>query len=111
DDEGDAQVGAGEGRAGVEPEPSEGEDEATDDRHRQVMPRDRLWFAVDVLADARSDDDRSRQRDHASHCVHDPGTGKVNRAMSKVPVDSALGEEPASPDPVRVYAIRQRDPQ
>src|SRR6266704_3320328 len=56
DDEADAEIGAGERRAGIEPEPAEGEDERPENDHRDVVPRYRLRLAVHVLADPGPDD-------------------------------------------------------
>src|SRR5260370_41608394 len=75
------------------------------------MGGDRLWLALEVLPEARSDDDRASQGDEASHPMHDAGAGEVDRAMAEVPVDAALSQPASAPDPVRVDAIRQRNPQ
>ena len=54
-DHADAVAGAGQGAAGVEPEPAEGQDERAGDDHRDVVAEDRARVAVFVvLADARA---------------------------------------------------------
>ena len=54
-DERNSQVGAGQGRARIKPEPTEGQNERADANHRNVVARNRPRLAVDVLADARAD--------------------------------------------------------
>ena len=46
DDEADAQVGAGQGRARIEAEPAERQDERAEHDHRDVVPGHRLRLAV-----------------------------------------------------------------
>ena len=65
--------------------------------HRDVVAGNRLRLAVDVLADARTDDDAAGQGDDAAHRVHDAGAGEVDRTVAQAPVDAQL--EPASRRP------------
>src|SRR5207237_9144518 len=104
DHEADAQIGAGERRSRVEPEPAEGEDKRAEADNHQVVRRHRLGLAVDVLADARTDDDRSRQGDDAPHGVHYARAGEVDSAVAKAPVETALRKPAAAPDPVGIEA-------
>ena len=60
-DEADAQVGAGQRRARVKAEPTEGQDERSEHDHRHVVARHRLRLAIDVFADARANHHRARQ--------------------------------------------------
>src|SRR6266481_6770296 len=111
DDEADAEIGPGERRAGIEPEPAEGEDERPEDDHRDVVPGYRLRLAVHVLADPWPDDDRAGKADDAAHAVHHARAGKVDRAVSEAPIDAALREPAAAPDPVGVDTVGQRHPE
>jgi hypothetical protein len=42
--------------------------------------------------------------------MYDTRAGKVDCAMAKTPIDAALGQPAAAPEPVRVDAVWQRDP-
>src|SRR5437762_9592694 len=87
--------------SGVEAEPAEGEDEAAEQHHRDVMARDRVRRAVAVeLADARADDHRDRERGEAADGVHDPRAGEVAVAVAELEVAAELREPPAAPGPV-----------
>src|SRR4030095_1486505 len=64
-----------------------------------------------ILADTWADDHSTSERDNATHRVHDSRPCKVDCPMPQAPVDAALGEPTAAPDPVGVETIRQCDPQ
>ena len=91
----DPQVAASEGRARVEPEPAERQDEGAGDGHRQVVARDgdRL-AALGVLADAGAEDDRPGERGDAAHHVDDRRAGEVDVAVSEAEVRSERRQPP-----------------
>src|SRR6267378_6844977 len=107
-DDGDAQIGAGKGAARVETEPAEGEDEAAEGRHRDVVAGDRVGGAVlVVLADARAQHHRARQRGHATDHVDDGRAGEVDVAVAEAEVLAQLGEPAAAPHPVGEQRVRE----
>jgi hypothetical protein len=75
------------------------------------MPRNRLRLSIHVLPDTRPDQYRPGQRDDTSHGVNDARAGEIDRAMAQSPVEARLREPAASPDPVRVDAVGQGDPE
>ena len=93
-------VGRRERRSAVEAEPTEQQDDHAHEGHRDVVTRDRLRPAVlSILADAGTEHDRTRERGHASHRVHDAGAGEVDVAVAEVRARAELGEPTAAPGP------------
>ena len=43
------------------------------------------------FANARPENHRSRERDHATHCVNNTRTGEIDRSMTKSPIYATLG--------------------
>ena len=89
-----------EGRRGVEAEPAEQQDEATEHRHRDVVTRQRAGLAVGpVLADAGTEHERTGQRRGTTDRVHHAGAGEVDVAEAEVGGVAELGEPAAAPGP------------
>src|SRR5439155_23170139 len=93
----------------IEAEPSEGEDEAAEEHHGDVVPRDRVRRAVAVeLADPRPDDEGDRERGESTHRVHDARAGEVAVAVAQMEVPAELGEPAAAPRPVAEERVGDR---
>lgn len=71
-----ARIGVQGGRA-VETEPAEPEQEDADGHERHVVAHDGHHLAVDVLADARSEQDHAGERGPAADAVHEGGAGEI----------------------------------
>ena len=94
-------AGQGDGRAAVEAEPAEPEDEHAQRAKGQGVARNRARLAVlAVLADARAEDRRADERRNAADHVHGGGAGKVMEAHLRQPA--------AAPDPVAGDRIDDR---
>src|SRR5208282_2169563 len=82
-----APVGAGQGTAGVEAEPAEGQDERTDHSKGDVVAGDGIGGPVlVVLADAGTENDGPGQRRDSARHVHDTGTGEIHVAVAQAEV-------------------------
>src|SRR6185369_9087095 len=100
-----------ESRARIKAEPAERQDKCARDHHGDMVAGNRTWLSVGtILADARSNNHRPRQRNYTTHRMHDAGARKINRPVSQAPVLSSLSEPAAAPDPVRIDAVRKGDP-
>src|SRR5215813_3256061 len=64
-----------------------------------------------VFSDAWADDHSTRESDDATHRVNHTRASEVHRSMTQAPVNPSLREPTAPPDPVRVQAVRQRNPE
>ena len=99
-DDGDAQVAAGQRRAGVEAEPAEREDERAGERHRDVVAGHWQRFAgLRGLADARTDDDRARERRDAADQVDDRGSGEVDVPVAEAEIRAQRARASRRPRP------------
>src|SRR5205823_7328523 len=104
-----AQVGAGEGRAGVETEPTERQNERAENRHRNAVRGHRIDAAVLVVfADAGADEPGEDQPDHTALHVHDRGAGEVHVAVTQAKIDTKLGEPATAPNPVAEDRVHHR---
>ena len=105
----DAQVAGGggaKGAAGIESEPSEGQNEASDKHCGDVVADDRVARSVAVeLADARTDDHRHSQCRHSTDRMDNARSGKVAIALSEPHVGAQLREPAAAPGPVAIQRI------
>ncbi len=91
------------GRAGVEPEPPEPEDDRPEHGVRDVVAGNRVRAAVGPeLADARPEQQRAGEGRESALVVHDRRAGEVLHA---------LGEQPAvrAPDPVGRDRVDERE--
>ena len=96
---------------GLKPNQPKARMNVAENDHRHIVSRHGLRLAPRiVLADARPDDHRARESDDAAHRVHDARAGEVDRAVAEAPVDAALRQPAATPDPVRVEAVGQARP-
>ena len=85
-DGGDARIGAGQRRAGVEPEPAERQDQRPDDRHRQVVAGDGADGPVaPELAGARPEHDRAGQRRQSRRSCAPPTSRRNRRDHARAP--------------------------
>jgi hypothetical protein len=69
------------------------------------VSRDGDWLSIDIFAYSRSHTDAAGQGHHAAHAVNDARTGKIDGAVTEVPVHSTLGEPTATPHPRGENAI------
>ena len=104
-DIGEARAHGPERRARIEAEPAEPQDQHAEDGQRHGVARDRVGLPLRIeLADARSQQERARERRARAAEVHHGRAGEVLHAE--------VGEEAAAPDPVadeRVDQGREHD--
>ena len=101
-----AEVGRGHGRAGVEAEPAEGQDQGAEHDHRDVVARDGVGRAVLVeLADPRPEQPGGRQGGHAAGHVHHRRAGVVEVPVAQAEVGAEVRQPAAAPDPATVDGV------
>ena len=107
DDFGEAAADRAEGRAGVEPEPAEPEDQHAEADQRHRVPRDRPRFAVcSVLADPRAEQQQRREGAGRADQVDHRRAGEV--LHPDVHLQPAAAEDPVAEDRVEHRAEDDR---
>ena len=85
------------------------------ERHRDVMARHGHRFtALGVLAEARTEHDRTGERRHAADHVHDRGSGEVDVTVTEAELLAERRQPAAAPHPVgeqRVHHHRHEEPE
>ncbi len=68
---------------GVKSEPTESQNECANQGHRQTVARNGLWFAIDVLTDARANHDCARESNNAAHRMNYAGAREIDRPVAQ----------------------------
>ena len=106
DDDGEAEVARRQRRDAVEADPSEDQDDRTQDGHGDVVPGYGVRATVLVeLAKPRSEDDGARQGREAADRVHHARAGEVQRTVAQTGVAAQRRQPPAAPDPTPVDGV------
>ena len=105
-DDADARIGEGQGRARIEAEPAEREDEGAEQRHRDVVTGHRVCSAVPrVLADARTEHLGADQGGHAAGHVDHGASREIHVTVTEPVVLTERGKPAAAPNPVCIDGI------
>src|SRR5262249_4335089 len=95
--------------SGIKSEPTEGQNEAAEENHRDVVAWHRVGTAVaPVFTDTRADYHRHRERAHSAHRVDDSRAGEIAVAVAQVIVGSELRQPSAAPCPVAIERVGAR---